>query len=41
MFERRFRLPRSIVFEIYAMLEYMPFWRRSINATGSPQAYAL
>jgi len=35
MFERRFRLPRAIVFEIYAKLQYMPFWLRSINATGS------
>jgi len=41
MFERRFRLPRAIVFEIYAKLQYMPFWRRSINATGRPQAYTL
>jgi len=41
MFERRFRLPRAIVFEIYAKLQERPFWRRSINATGRPQAYPL
>jgi len=41
MFEQRFRLPRAIVFEIYAKLQYMPFWRRSINATVRPQAYTL
>jgi len=41
MFEQRFRLPRAIVFEINAKLQYMPFWRRSINATVRPQAYTL
>jgi len=41
MFERLFRLPRAVVFEIYAKLQDRPFWRRSINATGRPQAYTL
>lgn len=41
VFERRFRLPRAIVFEMYAKLQDKPFWRRSINATGRPQAYTL
>lgn len=40
-FERRFRVPRSVLNCIYEATKEEPFWSRRINATGQPQIYPL
>lgn len=40
-FERRFRVPRQVFEKFYNAVKDRPFWARTINATGRPQAHAL
>lgn len=40
-FERRFRVPRSVFLRVYHAGKDQPWWKRTINATGRPQAHPL
>jgi len=41
LFERRFRVPRSLFVRIYNDLKDRPFWKQRINATGQPQSHPI
>lgn len=40
-FETRFRVPRNVFMEIYDDVKDLPYWKRTVNATGQPQAHGL
>jgi len=40
-FEERFRLPRPVFNRLFRAICIEPMWRRTVNATGRPQAHAI
>jgi len=40
-FEDRFRMPRPVFNRLFRAIYDQSFWRRSVNATGRPQAHAI
>jgi len=40
-FEERFRIPRPVFNRLFRAIHDQPGWRRSVNATGRPQAHAI
>jgi len=40
-FEERFRMPRPVFNRLFRAIHDQPGWRRTVNATGWPQAHAI
>lgn len=40
-FETRFHVPRSVFMAVFDDVKDLPYWKRTINTSGRPQAYAL
>jgi len=40
-FEERFRMPRPVFNRLFRAIHDQPGWRRTVNATGRPQAHAI